>query len=164
MKKILITFLGATVFAPQLLALTITPRGSPQEDSASRIQEAGGDQAAELDSQQAGYYNVANQVHARITEVTNDNKDDHWLIRVHWTVDSEVWLRAFKLRFTYFDENRKPIKTEERWLYCPDADGSFNMIAPHFLIDEWHELSLPADQASKLKSVNVAVDLAYASD
>jgi hypothetical protein len=164
MKKVLITFLYLTFIVPQLSALTITPGGSSPEDSSTRIQEAGDEQTADLDSQQGDYYNVANQVHARITEVTNDNKGDHWLIRVHWTVDAEVWLQAFKLRFTYFDENRKPIKTEERWMYSPDEGGSFNTIAPHSQLAEWHEFSLPTDDASKLKSVNVEVDLAYASD
>jgi hypothetical protein len=164
MKKVLIAFLCFTAIIPELFALTITPRAGAPEDSAARIQEAGDDDAAELDSEQAGYYNVANQVHARITEVTNDTRGDHQLIRMHWTADPEIWLRAFKLRFTYFDDNRKAIKTESRWMYRSNQDGSFTRIPPHSLIDEWHELSLPTDEASKLKSVTLAVDLAYASD
>jgi len=163
MKKVVIALLCATAIVPLVSALTIVPRGSTDQDS-GRIQEATDDDAAELDSDQANYYNVANQVHARITEVTNDTRDDHRLIRMHWTANADVWIGAFKLRFTYFDENRKPIKTESRWMCCPNEDGSLNMIPPHSPIDEWHELTLPTEEATKLKSVTVAVELAYASD
>jgi hypothetical protein len=163
MKKVVIALLCATAVIPLVSAITIVPRGSTDQDSA-RIQEAPDDAAAELDSEQADYDNVANQVHARITEVTNDTRDDHQLIRMHWTANADVWIGAFKLRFTYFDENRKSIKTENRWMCCPNEDGSFNMIPPHSPIDEWHELTLPTEEANKLKSVTVAVELAYASD
>lgn len=163
MKKVLIALLCATAIIPLVSALTIVPRDSPDQDL-GRIQEATDDAAAELDSDQANYDNVANQVHARITEVTNDTRGDHQLIRMHWMANADVWIGAFKLRFTYFDENRKPIKTESRWMFCPNEDGSFNMIPPHSPIDEWHELTLPSDEATKLKSVTVAVDLAYPSD
>jgi hypothetical protein len=163
MKKVLIALLCATAIIPLVSALTIVPKGSADEDS-GRIQEATDEAAAELDSDQANYYNVADQVHARITEVTNDTRDDHQLIRMHWTANADVWIRAFKLRFTYFGENRKPIKTESRWMCCPDQDGSLNMIPPDSPIDEWHELTLPTEEASKLKSVTVAVELAYESD
>ena len=164
MKIFLFAFLCLTAIIPELFALTITSRAGAQEDSAARIQEAGAAEAAELDSEQSDFYNVANQVHARITEVTNDTRGDHQLIRMHWTADSEIWVRAFKLRFTYFDDKLKTIKTESRWMFCPNEDGSFNMIPPHAPIDEWHELSLPSDAAGKLKSVTVAVDVAYESD
>ena len=163
MKKVVIALLCATAIVPLVSALTIVPRGSPDQDL-GRIQEATDDDAAELDSDQANYYNVANQVHARITEVTNDTRDDHQLIRMHWTANADVWIWAFKLRFTYFDENRKPIKTESRWMCCPNEDESLNLIPPHSPIDEWHELTLLTDEANKLKSVTVAVELAYASD
>ena len=163
MKKVLIALLWATAIIPLVSALTVVPRGGPGEDS-GRIQEATDELAAELDSEQTGSYNVANLVHARITEVTNDTRDDHQLIRMHWTANADVWIRAFELRFTYFDDNRKSIKTESRWICCSNEDGSFNMIPPHFSIDEWHELTLPTDEASKLKSVTVAVELAYESD
>jgi len=113
MKKVLIALLWATAIIPPVSALTIVPRGGTDEDL-GRIQEATDEAAAELDSGQANYYNVANQVHSRITEVTNDTRDDHQLIRMHWTAIADVWVWAFKLRFTYFDENRKPIKTERR--------------------------------------------------
>jgi hypothetical protein len=162
MKTVLIALLCATAIIPLVSALTIVPRGSTDQDL-GRIQEATDGAAAELDSDQANYDNVANLVHARITEVTNDTRDDHQLIRLHWTANADVWIGAFKLRFTYFDENRKPIKTENRWMCCPNEDGSFNMIPPHSPIDEWHELTLPTDEANKLKSVTVAVELAYAS-
>ena len=164
MKKVLIAFLCFTAILPQLFALTITSRSGAEEDSAARIQEAGDAEASELDGEQSDFYNVANRVHARVTEVTNDTRGDHQLIRMHWTADSEIWVRAFKLRFTYFDDKLKTIKTERRWMYSPSEDGSFNMIPPHVPIDEWHELSLPTDEASKLKSVTVAVDVAYESD
>ncbi len=163
MKKVLMALLCTTSIIPLVSALTIDPRGGTDEDL-GRIQEATDEAAAELDSDQANYYNVANQVHSRITEVTNDTRDDHQLIRMHWTANADVWIRAFKLRFTYFDENRKPIKTESRWMCCPNEDGTFNLIPPHSPIDEWHELTLPTDEANKLKSVTVAVELAYASD
>jgi hypothetical protein len=163
MKKVLIALLCATAIIPLVSAVTVVPRSNPDEDLA-RIQEATDEAAAELDSDQANYENVANQVHARITEVTNDTRDDHQLIRMHWTANTDVWIRAFKLRFTYFGENRKPIKTESRWLFCPDQDGSFNMIPPDTSIDEWHELTLPTEEANKLKSVTVAVEFAYESD
>ena len=163
MKKVVIALLCATAIIPLVSAITIVPRGSTDQDL-GRIQEATDDAAAELDSDQANYYNVANQVHARITEVTNDTRDDHQLIRMHWTANADVWIGAFKLRFTYFDENRKSIKTESRWMCCPNEEGSFNMIPPHSPIDEWHELTLPTEEANKLKSVTVAVELAYASD
>jgi hypothetical protein len=163
MKKVLVALLCATTIIPLVSALTIVPRGATDEDS-GRIQEASHEVAAELDSEQAGYYNVANLVRARITEVTNDTRDDHQLIRMHWTANADIWLRAFKLRFTYFDENRKPTKTETEWICSPNEDGSFNMIPPHSPIDEWHELTLPTEEANKLKSVTVAVELAYASD
>src|SRR5580704_4108294 len=163
MKKVLIGLLGATTIIPLVSALTIVPRGGTDEDL-GRIQEATDEAAAELDNGQANYYNIANQVHSRITEVTNDTRDDHQLIRMHWTANADVWIRAFKLRFTYFDENRKPIKTESRWMCSPDEDGSLNMIPPGSRIDEWHELTLPTDEANKLKSVTVAAEVAYESD
>jgi hypothetical protein len=163
MKKGLIALLCATAIVPLVSGLTIVPRGGTDEDL-GRIQEATDEAAAELDSGHANYYNVANQVHSRITEVTNDTGDDHQLIRMHWTATADVWVWAFKLRFTYFDENRKPIKTERRWMCCPNEDGSFNLIPPHSPIDEWHELTLPTEEANKLKSVTVAVELAYESD
>ena len=163
MKKVLIALLFATAIVPLVSALTITLKGGTEEELRP-IQEASDEAAAELDSEQPGYYNVANQVHARVTEVTNDTKDDHQLIRMHWTANADVWIRAFKLQFTYFDENRKPIKTESRWMCSLNEDGSFNMIPPHSPIDEWHDLTLPTDEANKLKSVTVAVELAYASD
>jgi hypothetical protein len=163
MKKVLIALLCATAIIPVVSAVTVVPKGGPDEDLA-RIQEATDEAAAELDSDQANYENVANQVHARITEVTNDTRDDHQLIRMHWTANADVWIWAFKLRFTYFDANRKPIKTESRWMCCPNEDGSLNMIPPHSPIDEWHELTLPTEEATKLKSVTVAVEVAYASD
>jgi hypothetical protein len=163
MKKVLITLLCATAIIPLVPAVTVVPRGSTDEDL-GRIEEATDEVAAELDSDQANYENIADQVHARITEVTNDTRDDHQLIRMHWTATADVWIRAFKLRFTYFGENRKPIKTESRWLLSPDEDGSLNMIPPGSPIDEWHELTLPTEEANKLKSVTVAVELAYESD
>lgn len=163
MKKVLIALLCATAIVPPVSGLTIIRQGGTEEEL-KPLQEATDEAAAELDSDQANYYNVANQVHARVTEVTNDTKDDRQLIRMHWTANADVWLRAFKLQFTYFDENQKPIKTENRWICSLNEDGSFNMIPPHSSIDEWHELTLPTDEASKLKSVTVAVELAYASD
>jgi hypothetical protein len=163
MKKVLIALLYATAIIPLVSAVTVVPRGGTDEDL-GRIEEATDEVAAELDSDQANYYNVANQVHARVTEVTNDTREDHQLIRMHWTAKTDVWIRAFKLQFTYFDENRKPIKTESRWMCSLNEDGSFNMIPPHSPIDEWHELTLPTDEANKLKSVTVAVEIAYASD
>ena len=163
MKKALIALLCATAMVPLVSGLTITRKGGTEEEL-KPIQEASDEAAGELDNEQAGYYNVANQVHARVTEVTNDTRDDHQLIRMHWTANADVWIRAFKLQFTYFDENRKPIKTETRWMFSLNEDGSFNMIPPHSPIDEWHELTLPTDEANKLKSVTVAVELAYESD
>jgi len=163
MKKVLIALLCATAMVPLVSGLTITRKGGTEEEL-KPIQEASVEAAAELDSEQADYYNVANQVHARVTEVTNDTRDDHQLIRMHWTASTDIWTRAFKLQFTYFDENRKPIKTEIRWMCSLNEDGSFNMIPPNSPIDEWHELNLPTDEANKLKSVTVAVELAYASD
>jgi hypothetical protein len=163
MKKVLIALLCATAMVPLVSGLTITHKGGIEEEL-KPIQEATDEAAAELDNEQAGYYNVANQVHARVTEVTNDIRDDHQLIRMHWTANADVWIRAFKLQFTYFDENRKPIKTETRWMCSLNEDGSFNTIPPHSPIDEWHELTLPTDEANKLKSVTVAVELAYESD
>lgn len=163
MKKVLIALLCATAIVPLVSGLTITRKGGTEEEL-KPIQEASDEAAAQLDGDQADYYNVANQVHARVTEVTNDIRDNQQLIRMHWTANADVWLRAFKLQFTYFDENRKPIKTESRWMCSLNEDGSFNMIPPHSPIDEWHELTLPTEQANKLKSVTVAVELAYASD
>jgi hypothetical protein len=163
MRNVLIALLSATAIVPLLSAVTVVPKDSTDED-AGRIQEATDEVAAELDSDQANYYNVANQVHARVTEVTNDTRDDHQLIRMHWTASTDVWIRAFKLQFTYFDQNRKPVKTETRWICCPDEEGSFNMIPPNSPIDTWHELTLPTEEANKLKSVTVAVELAYESD
>ena len=163
MKKVLIALLCATAMVPLVSGLTITRQGGTQEEL-QPIQEASDEAAAELDSDQAGYYNVANQVHARVTEVTNDTRDTHQLIRMHWTANADVWIRAFKLQFTYFDDNRKPIKTESRWMCSLNEDGSFNVIPPHSPIDEWHELTLPTDEAQKLKSVTVAVQFAYESD
>ena len=163
MKKVLVALFCATAMVSLVSGLTITRQGGTEEEL-KPIQEASDEAAAELDSEQPDYYNVANQVHARVTEVTNDIRDDHQLIRMHWTANADVWLRAFKLQFTYFDENRKPIKTESRWMCSLNEDGSFNMIPPHSPIDEWHDLTLPTDEASKLKSVTVAVELAYASD
>ena len=155
--------LCVTAMVPLVSGLTITRKGGTEEEL-KPIQEASDEAAAELDGDQADYYNVANQVHARVTEVTNDTRDDHQLIRMHWTASTDLWTRAFKLQFTYFDENRKPIKTESRWMCSLNEDGSFNMIPPHSPIEEWHELNLPTDEANKLKSVTVAVELAYASD
>ena len=155
--------LCATAMVPLVSGLTITRKGGTEEELRP-IQEATDEAAAELDSDQVDYYNIANQVHVRVTEVTNDTRDDHQLIRMHWTASADIWTRAFKLQFTYFDENRKPIKTESRWMCSLKEDGSFNMIPPHSPIDEWHELNLPTDEANKLKSVTVAVELAYASD
>ena len=163
MKKVLIALLCTTAIVPLVPALTITRKGGTEEELRP-IQEATDEAAAELDSEQPDYYNVANQVHARVTEVTNDTRDDHQLIRMHWTANADVWLRAFKLQFTYFDENRKPIKTEVRWMCSLNEDGSFNMIPPNSPIDEWHELTLITDEANKLKSVTVAVQIAYESD
>jgi len=163
MKKVLIALLCAAAFVPLVSALTITRKGGTEEE-VERIQEATDGVAAELDSDQANYYNAANQIHARVTEVTNDIRDDHQLIRTHWTANADIWIRAFKIQFTYFDENRKPIKTETRWICSLNEDGSFNMIPPHSPIDEWHDLTLPTDEANKLKSVTVAVELAYESD
>jgi hypothetical protein len=163
MKKVLMGLLCITAMVPLVSGLTITRKGGTEEEL-KPIQEASDEAAAELDGDQADYYNVANQVHARVTEVTNDTRDDHQLIRMHWTASADIWTRAFKLQFTYFDENRKPIKTESRWMCSLNEDGSFNMIPPHSPIDEWHELNLPTDEANKLKSVTVAVELAYASD
>jgi hypothetical protein len=163
MKKVLIALLCATAMVPLVSGLTITRQGGTEQEL-KPIQEASDEAAAELDNEQAGYYNVANQVHARVTEVTNDIRDDHQLIRAHWTANADIWIRAFKIQFTYFDENRKPIKTETRWICSLNEDGSFNMIPPHSPIDEWHDLTLPTDEANKLKSVTVAVELAYASD
>jgi len=155
--------LCATAMVPLVSGLTITRKGGTEEELRP-IQEATDEAAAELDSDQVDYYNIANQVHVRVTEVTNDTRDDHQLIRMHWTASADIWTRAFKLQFTYFDENQKPIKTESRWMCSLNEDGSFNMIPPHSPIDEWHELTLPTDEANKLKSVTVAVELAYASD
>jgi hypothetical protein len=163
MKKVLVGLLCATAIIPLVSAVNIVPKDSTGEEL-KPIQEANDEAAAELDSDQAGYYNVANQVHARVTEVTNDTRDDRQLIRMHWTANADVWLRAFKLQFTYFDDNRKPIKTESRWMCSLNEDGSFNMIPPHSPIDEWHEITLPTDEANKLKSVTVAVEIAYESD
>ena len=163
MKEVLIALLCATAMVTLVSGLTITRQGGTEQEL-KPIQEANDEAAAELDNEQAGYYNVANQVHARVTEVTNDTRDDHQLIRMHWTANADIWIRAFKLQFTYFDENRKPIKTEDRWMCSLNEDGSFNMIPPHSPIDEWHDLTLPTDEANKLKSVTVAVELAYASD
>ncbi|HYZ74588.1 MAG TPA: hypothetical protein VE641_16035 [Chthoniobacterales bacterium] len=163
MKEVLIALLCATAMVPLVSGLTITRQGGTEQEL-KPIQEANDEAAAELDNEKAGYYNVANQVHARVTEVTNDTRDDHQLIRMHWTANADIWIRAFKLQFTYFDENRKPIKTEDRWMCSLNEDGSFNMIPPHSPIDEWHDLTLPTDEANKLKSVTVAVELAYASD
>src|SRR5580700_1824041 len=163
MRNVLIALLCAGTIISHLSAVTIVPKDSTDED-AGRIQEATDEVAAELESDQANYYNIANQVHARVTEATNDTRDDHQLIRMHWTASTDVWIRAFKLQFTYFDQNRKPIKTETRWICCPDEEGSFNMIPPNSPIDAWHELTLPTEEANKLKSVTVAVELAYESD
>ena len=163
MKKALIALLCATAMVPLVSGLTITRKGGTEEEL-KPIQEATDEAAAELDNDQAGYYNAANQVHARVTEVTNDTRDDHQLIRMHWTANADVWIRAFKLQFTYFGENRKPIKTETRWMCSLNEDESLNLIPPHSPIDEWHELTLPTDEANKLKSVTVAVELAYESD
>ena len=163
MKKVLVALFCATAMVPLASGLTITQQGG-REEQLKPIQEASDEAAAELDNEQAGYYNVANQVHARVTEVTNDTRDDHQLIRMHWTANADVWLRAFKLQFTYFDENRKPIKAESRWMCSQNEDGSFNMIPPHSPIDEWHDLTLLTDEANKLKSVTVAVEIAYESD
>jgi hypothetical protein len=163
MKKVLIVLLWATAIIPVVCAVTIVRKGGADEDL-GRIEEAPDEVAAELDSEQPNYYNVADQVHSRITEVTNDTRDDHQLIRMHWIANTDVWIRAFKLRFTYFDDNRKPIKIESRWMCSQNEDGSFNMIPPRSSIDEWHELTLPTEEANKLKSVTVAVELAYESD
>src|SRR5215471_16239997 len=163
MKKVLIALLCATAMVPLVSGLTITRKGGTEEEL-KPIQEASDETAAELDSAQADYYNVAKQVHARVTEVTNDTRDDHQLTRMHWTASTDIWTRAFKLQFTYFDENRKPIKTEIRWMCSLNEDGSFNMIPPNSPIDEWHELTLLTDEANKLKSVTVAVEIAYESD
>jgi hypothetical protein len=163
MKKVLIALLCTAAMVPLVSGLTIV-RQRGMDEGSGRIQEATDEAAAELDSDQGDYYNVANQVHARITEVTNDTRFDHQLIRMHWTANADVWMRAFKLKFTYFGEHQKPIKTESRWVCSLNEDGSFNRISPQSPIDEWHEITLPTDEANKLKSVTVAVELAYASD
>jgi hypothetical protein len=163
MKKVLAAFLCVTAIVPYLGAVTVIPKNDTEQDS-GRIQEAPDQDAVELDSQQGSYDNVSDQVHSKIIEVTNDTKVDHQLIRVHWTVDAEVWLWAFKLRFTYFDENRHPIKIESRWIYSPNEDGSCNIIPPHTTIDEWHEFTVPTDEASKFKAVSALVELAYRTD
>jgi len=163
MKKVILAFLCLTAIVPHLAAVTIVPRNQTEPDLA-QVQEAPDQDAADLDSQQGSYANVANEVHSRIIEVTNDTKEDHQLIRIHWTVESDLWLWAFKLRFTYFDDNRHQIKTESRWIYSPNEDGSVNVIPPHSPIDEWHELTLPTDQASKFKAVSMLVELAYRTE
>jgi hypothetical protein len=109
MKKVLIALLCAAAIIPLVSAVTVVPRGGTDENL-GRIEEATDEVAAELDSDQANYENVADQVQARITEVTNDTRNDQQLIRMHWTANADVWIRAFKLRFTYFGENRKPIR------------------------------------------------------
>jgi hypothetical protein len=157
MKTVLITLLCVATIAPPLAAISIAPKPgttieAPEED------------AAELDSEQGGYDNVADQVHSRVIEVTNDIITDHQLIRIHWTVNSEVWIWAFKLRFTYFDENHKPVSTETRWMYSPNEDGSYNLVSPHSPIDNWHELTVPTDQAGKFRAVSVLVETAYQAD
>jgi hypothetical protein len=163
MKEVLIAFLCVTAVVPHLPGLTVVPKGGTEVDSA-QIQEAPDDDAAELDSERASYDNAANQVHSRIIEVTSDIITDHQRIRIHWTITSEVWIWAFKLRFTYFDENQSPFTAETRWIYSPNDDGSVSVIPPHSPIDEWHELTLPTDQASKFKAVSVLVELAYQPD
>jgi hypothetical protein len=163
MKKALLAFLWLTAIVPYLAAVTIVPKNHTEQDS-GRIQEAPDQDAAELDSQQGFYDNVSNEVHSRIIEVTNDTKVDHQLIRVHWTVDSDVWLWAFKLRFTYFDDNRHTIKTESRWIYSPNEDGSCNIFPAHTPVEEWHEFTVPSDQASQFKAVSVLVELAYRTE
>ena len=77
------------------------------------------------------------------------------------TITSDVSIWAFELRFTYFDENHNPFKIETRWMYSPNEDGSVSIIPPHSPIDDWHQLTVPTDQASKFKAVSVAVDIAY---
>jgi len=72
MKKALIALLCATAMVPLVSGLTITRKGGTEEEL-KPIQEATDEAAAELDNDQAGYYNAANQVHARVTEVTNDD-------------------------------------------------------------------------------------------
>ena len=163
MKKVLIAFLCITAVAPHLPGLTVVPKGGTEVDSA-RMHEAPDDDAAELDSEQARFDNAANQVHSRIIEVTSDIITDQQRIRIHWTITSEVWIWAFKLRFTYFDESHSPFTAETRWIYSPNDDGSVSVIPPHSPIDEWHELTLPTDQASKFKAVSVLVELAYQPD
>jgi hypothetical protein len=160
MKTLLVTILCVTAIVPRLAALYIVPKHGMAAES-GRMQEAPDEDAAELDSAQAGYYNVANQVHSRITEVTNDTITDHQVIRMHWTITSNVSIWAFELRFTYFDENHNPFKIETRWMYSPNEDGSVSIIPPHSPIDDWHQLTVPTDQASKFKAVSVAVDIAY---
>jgi len=162
-RTVLIATLCLIAIVPRLAALSIAPNGGTGLDW-TRMQEAPDEEASELDSAQAGYYNVANQVHSRIIEVTNDIVADHQLIRIHWTVTSEVWIWAFKLRYSYFDENNKPIRTETRWMYSPNEDGSFNIVPPHSSIDDWHELTVSSEQATKFKGVSVLVEIAYQPD
>jgi hypothetical protein len=157
MKTVLIAMLWVTATVPPLAALTIVPKPGTTI-------EAPDEDVAELDSAQGNYDNVADQVHSRIIEVTNDTITDHNLIRIHWTVNSEVWIWAFKLRFTYFDENHNPFLTETRWLYSPNQDGSYNPVPPHSPIENWHELTVPTDQANKFKAVSVLVETAYQPD
>jgi hypothetical protein len=157
MKTVLIAMLGLTATVAPLAALTIAPKPGTTI-------EAPDEDVAELDSAQGNYDNVADQVHSRIIEVTNDIITDRHLIRIHWAVNSEVWIWAFKLRFTYFDENHKAVSTEARWIYSPNEDGSFNMVAPHSSIENWHELTVPADQVSKFRAVSVLVEAAYQPD
>jgi hypothetical protein len=157
MKTVLIGMLYVTATVAPLGALTIAPKPGTTI-------EAPDEEVAELDSAQGDYDNVADQVHSRIIEVTSDSITDHELIRIHWTVNSEVWIWAFKLRFTYFDENHKAVSTETRWIYSPNEDGSFNMVPPHSSIENWHELTVPTGQVSKFRAVSVLVETAYQPD
>jgi len=157
MKTVLITMLFIATIVSRLAAISIAPKPGATT-------EAPDEDAAELDNARGGYDNVANQVHSKIIEVTSDTITGNELVRIHWTINSEVWIWAFKLRFTYFDENHKAVSTETRWIYSPNEDGSFNMVPPHSSIENWHELTVPTDQVSKFRAVSVLVETAYQPD
>ena len=150
MKKALIALLCATAMVPLVSGLTITRKGGTEEEL-KPIQEATDEAAAELDNDQAGYYNAANQVHARVTEVTNDTRDDHQLIRMHWTANADVWIRAFKLQFTYFGENRKPIKTETRWM-CSLNEDSYSLTLYALPVAKLTDLPAPVNTTTRSAS------------
>ena len=79
-KKVLIGLFARPRLSPLVSTLTIVPRGVAQTRTwggyGKRLTRA----AAELDSGQANYYNVAKSGSREgITEVTNDTRDDHQL-------------------------------------------------------------------------------------